>query len=593
MPTWTLQHASTTQSLAAWGMSSPVIQEQSFTAGQFTAQIAGDMTTSLPWVYRDAVVIARDGVVQFRGTVMPDRRQGEGNREGVMFRAVDPWWWLGQGLYTQDWWDSATEAAYKVANVALFAYVTPGTGWELQSIGAEITAIIAHCNALHGGSVMQLGTLSGAGFALKPVPQREQRITHEAALRRCLQWIPDAVPRWDHTTTVPTLHITQRAAATARSYSFCDGIAMMSQAITKRTDLGVTGVRIVYQGIDLLGNPSRVVDSAGATSGSGVVETAVDLTGSGGGKSAPSAPSVQPGIEQAYTLVSEDIDPESAAWWFRHGDTGVESVSDIYVIWGTITLDEAAPENSGKVGLGGCTRQWLSGGIPQALADNHTRVAIVKASMSVHTVYAPDELTGITFDKAQFKEITVRLPTTDLTGSSTLLLKATGNVMGGGVGDAMLVLVETGLAAELLAIWEKEQFEGALRITRSECDEVIALGDVVNWTGGLTEWETMDAQVQSITRNIDTGTTEITLGVAAHLSLSEFMELSRALPNQPALDLPQQATGETPTGDPSTSTITPLVSPGSTTYKVLEGTSRVRAISASAEMGFTTDEEEE
>ena len=567
MGTWTLTHGTDTRSLADWGMSQAVIRQVAFAAGTFTAQLAGYMTAAVPWVYTDTVVIALDGVTQFVGTVMDDEGEGAAENESIQFTAVDPWWWLGQGAYSQEIWDRATMAALQSARVALFAEVNAGVGWSVRSIAAEIAAIIAHCNTLYGGGIMQLGTLAGDGWGICPLPQRLENATHESALRKALQWVPDAVPSWDFSTTPPTLNITQRAAATARTYTFCDGQAMMSQQIKARNDMLVLGVHLVYWGLDATGQPWMIADAAGATSGRGVVEATIDCTGNSGGGGPPPTPNVQPEVGQTYEIESAAIKVNDPNWWFQNADCGVESVGEIYQIdpRTNIAMDPDAPENEGKSGLGGCDLQWLSGGIPRSLAANHTRMALVTGYLILHQlVYDPDGVWSQAITTARI--VQVRCPTTDLSGESSLLVKDQEVTMPGGAAG-IATIVPTGIAAKLLAAWGVLQYDGAFRITKDECNELVTLGNVVNWTGGDTDWQTMNAQVKQITRNIDTGTTDITLGVADHLALDEFASLLRVgTMGGPiggvATDLQQQATGDTPTGDTTPTTINDLVSPG-------------------------------
>ncbi len=593
MDVWTLQHGDVTKSLADWGIVHASIAEPAFNAGIFTAQIAGDMGADLPWAFKDAVVLKLGETVKFRGTALPFTRQGEDVHETIACRFADPWWWFGQAAYSQAWWDANSSSANLAASVALFAAVTPGSGWTTSSIGAQIEAIVAHCNTLHGGGKMQIGTLSGDGFAISPVPQRLENVTHEAALRRCLQWVPDAIPSWDHSFDPPKLNITQRASATARTYSLGDGTGVISQEIAKREDMKVTGVRIAYLGVDSFGNPTGAVDAAGATSGSGVVEAVINVMGSAGGGGTSSAPSVQPAVEQSYDLVSEEIDVTGSAaktWIFKYGDTGAATEDDIVVKSASIAFAPNAPENAGKSGLGGCTRQWLSGGIPESLADTHTRIALVIFKVIVHTVESKPGDDDLTIDASCWRTIRMLVPTTNLSEGSTYLVKELSVIMGGGVGGALGFFAPGGLAAQLLAAWSQTQYDGGLRITKEECDEAIVLGDVINVTGSRTEWATMNAQVQGITRDLTTGTTTITLGVAAHMALDEFMSLIKIGSIAPALNLNQQAAGETPTADPDPTIIPQLVTPGSIKISVLEGQTNLRVTRGQQEFGFTTDD---
>lgn len=564
MADWTLTHGSTTQTLADWGVTAAQITEQSFSVGMLTLIIEGDMTQSIPWVFKDKVVLSYNGTVVFRGITMPFQRIGEGKDERIQCEFADPWWWLGQAAYTQEAWDANSMTANNVARIALFAEVTAGVGWSTLSIGPQVEAIIAHCNSIFGGDVMQMGSLTGSGFAIKPIPQRLENVTHEAALRHALQWVPDAVPGWDHSTDPPTLNIIQRSSASARSYAFGDGTLMMSQKLQPRPELAVLGVRIIYMGVDSLGNPTMHVDEAGATSGANVVETIIDTAnGAGGaGGGAPQTPSEQPAVDQTYTIESFDIPPNTAAFWRLFGDAEITEDGDIVGIFNVNTiLDPDAPENEGHSDLGGCDLVWSSGQMPSTVAAAHSRVALTQATLKIETTVEDPEDSALTVDLIKFLQCRCSYPVTDMSGDHTLPVRDTTTTMPGGAANFALTYAPTGLAAQLLAAWGVIQWDGSFVITEQECSQDIQLGNVVNITGNLTEWVSMNAQVKCITRDILSGTTTVDLGVADHLSIDEVAQLIRFGRITPATDMQQQAEGTTPNTDPASTEMPEMLGP--------------------------------
>lgn len=547
---WTLEHASVEQSLKQWGITAAMLDLPAMQAGSLTARIAGPTTDDILWAFKDGVILRRDSEVIFRGVSMPVLRSGDGNGEFITSLFKDPWWWLGQGAYTQAVWDAATSEARQAASVAMFAAIDAGTGWSVLSIGGQIAAIIAHCDALHGGGKMQIGTLDGDGFALAPTPQRLENATHEGALLRALQYVPDALPQWDHSTSPPTLNIRQRGSATTRSYSFADGTVQLGQEIKQRQDMAVTGVRILYRTLDALGNASAIIDQAGATSGSGVVEVEVDLTG---GIATAAAPNVQPAVKQKYSVESETLDDiGTAAWWFANGDTGAEDVGNIIVA------------SSSKVG--GFSRLYKGGAMPASVAADHVATATITGALYVyfgpHTF--PD---GHQEAHTEKRLITLKVPTTDLTGDYELLVKDA--VVSAPTSEASLAaFAPAGIAAQLLAAWSQAQQEGSFRVVGTECTEAVRPGDNVNITGGRAEWSTMAAQVQRVGMDILRGITTVTLGVAAHLSLEEFVKMLRVMRIAPALDLDRQSQG-LPSGDASDIENPELVTPATTISSVM------------------------
>lgn len=568
MAEWTLTHDGTTKTLAAWGMQNVTITEQSLTAGMLTAQMPGDMLAELPWEFQDQVILKLGEVVKFIGVALTPQRRGYGNTEMITVRFADPWWWMGQATYTQPWVLLGGLSSYNSSRVALFAGVLPGTGWSTRTVAADITQIITQCNDYYGGNVMQLGTISGDGFNARPVPQRLVNVTFESALRQALAWVPDAVHQWDFTTTPPTIHFIQRAEATAREYWLFNTQVIMGQQISRRDDLVVEGIQITYAGLDAEGKGTIVTDSAGETEGTRILRTVIDCSGSANGAASGSVTTL-PAVERQYTVVSQELDYTSADWWHEYADTGAETAEDIEVGDGcTMEFATNAPENDGKDDLGGCDLQWLSGGIPKSRMSANTRIALVTGYLTITTTTTEEESAEpiLTTTTTERRIIKMLVPVTKLQGDYTQVIDEASTSISMPIVEAMESgFLTMGIAASLLAAWSVPQYDGELTLTQEECDVEAKLGDVVNLTGGATEWETMNSSIIGMTRQLDTGTTTLQLGVAAHLGLDEYVGLIKMSRTRvvPALDLDQQATGGIPGSDAGAKDPDDLVGPSS------------------------------
>jgi hypothetical protein len=539
---WTLQHASTTQSLAAWGLSNVTLSSTNHSVGVMTASLPGDMLASVPWVYRDPVILRRGSDVVWRGVTLPPTRSGSGAEESVVVRFADPAWWFDQAIYSQEAWDAVEEAAVETSRVALFASIEAGVGWEPMSVGAQIAAIIAHCDAVHGGGKMQLGSITGAGFAVTPVPVRENNVTHAAALKAALRWVPDAASFWDHSTSPPSLHFVQRADATAREYALVNDVTV-EQEVTSKVDQQVRGVRLVYQYTDPLGNTATIVDQAGETSGAGILAATVDLDhgGGGGGGGGATVPDFTPAQTLKYEVQTEVIDPDSAAWWFKYGNTGAATEADIFVGDG---------EGGFPVGrLSGFSRVFIAGSVPKFIEGSRIGPGEVRGYLTIRRTDTGAD--GVTIETRERRYVRVLLTTTSLTdGEHTILLAPSS---GSGTPEAVTPAVNGGfalstfvpgdLAASLLASYGPAQYEGTLRTVESECGQAARCGDVVNIAGGLAEWATMKAQVQAVEWELDSGSTRLTLGAAEHLAPQDFFELMSVSRVAPAIDIGKQAQG--------------------------------------------------
>ncbi|MBI5770841.1 MAG: hypothetical protein HZA93_23895 [Verrucomicrobia bacterium] len=89
-----------------------------------------------------------------------------------------------------------------------------------------------------------------------------------------------------------------------------------------------------------------------------------------------------------------------------------------------------------------------------------------------------------------------------------------------------------GFAATYRAGLATLHFDGRLVVDEDECAQAIKPGDVVQVTGGLAAWATMNAQVQQVVEEVDAGRTTITVGPPAHLRIDDFFELYKIARNE-------------------------------------------------------------
>jgi len=422
-----------------------------------------------------------------------------------------------------------------------------------MSVGAQWASIIAYTDALHGGGKMQMGTLNGDGFALIPTGSDVQNATPEQALNAALQLVPDAVQRWDFTTTPPTIHFYQRAAAPTHDLHLTDGV-QVEQQLQSREDLAARGVRIVYQ-YEINGEPMVSVDAAGESSGVNVLIANVDLNGGGGGGTGASAgmgggggssePIGVPLVKEEHEIVSEAIDYTSPEWWFKNVETGAATAGDIAVGIGThMALDANAPENAGFANLGGCNLHLRT---PLAGWQNksHARRAIVRGYLSVNVTYEAGDITLTGVDKVMAY---VKLAVTDLPSDIyDHVLQNEGSAGGSGGGPEPgiggdQVFLPSGIAAQLLAALGEVHHEGALRFEDDECMMTVETGDCINLDDKPSH-EDMRAQVQEVEHIIATGETTVTVGPPQHLGIQEFMQTVRILRVSVPTNLDMRATG--------------------------------------------------
>jgi hypothetical protein len=558
---WTLQHAATTQSLSAWGLSGCTLTEQNLSAGMLTAKFDGDQLADVPFAYLDKITLRDGDTIRFVGHALPPVRSHDEGGEYIQLSFACPWIYFTLGSLTQQAYDAVGEAAYASARVALFADITAGTSWTSIDLATQLARIVTACNTNFGGSIMQLGTLTGS-FAITPPPVQFEGGTFEDALRLTLGLIYDAAHRWDYTTTPPTLQFIRRGSATPveRAHTLSNG-----SEFSRLDDQVLRGVRLVWLYKALDGSPAASVDAAGESTGLGIVEAVFTIDDQSEPPTTIPAIVDEQLVRSVATTDATDITgtrPNPAEeWYFKYlgFDKIVADVADMVVIHPanaasvtglsagpfvgdapTLELDAEAEENDGKTGFGGCTRYLLEGDIPKWMQrDDHIRIGLLKAE--VLTRELPPRSTRYRF---QIHTINRRLRMTDLGsngGTSYTNTTQAAQTIGGGAG---IIIPPSGLAAILLAARNTAHWAGQWVVTAAECDWSLQLGGTLNVTGALTAWATMAAQIQSVSHDLDNGRTTAQVGPPEHLSVQDFVRMLGSLKVQPANWINQQAGGE-------------------------------------------------
>ena len=607
---WTLEHVatSTTQTLTEWGADeSASLTLMSQAVSYLTLHFPGMLDADVPFAFKDKIILRNGSTVVFRGIAMDPQRTGSGNEEGITIQFADAWWYLGNGTITQTVYDGSTVAGARTcslgassANVivssltgiavgmyvngtgipvnatvvslgsgyftisapatvtgdqtlnfargtaqsrrALFALLYLGrlsNAYDHISVGTELSNIIAACDLDHGGGVIAFGAASGPAYSIQPQPIDIQG-TFETALRAAIQFAPDTITYFDYTTDPPQLHFVQRASAATKTLAYADGTLHIDQDIKARHDLVINGVRIIYNYYQPDGTPATAVDEAGATTGPNVLQVQFDL------RAPTQSPQDVPAVVESQTLKTVSSDISDPAWWKTYAQLKAD-VADIGVADGTVLeLDPDAPENDGAEGSpGGCTRMILEGNIPAWLnQDSHLKYVRAVGVLFIKTYNDPsDHSKGYS---RNLLSLDLCFAATDLTTNEYTNTVSAAHTDGGTFDPEH---VPGGIAAAILAAQGTLQYQGAITLTNDECDFSFVPGKVLNITGSRAEWTAMNAQIQGVQHQIQTGTTSLTLGPAQHLAPQDYLELARRMQVlKPALNLDSRAVGSTAEG---------------------------------------------
>jgi hypothetical protein len=152
---------------------------------------------------------------------------------------------------------------------------------------------------------------------------------------------------------------------------------------------------------------------------------------------------------------------------------------------------------------------WMSGGAGAGLAKKCTVKAYFKYDQKTQV-----SANSVNNAKTVWHEKTATVTLTNL-AAGTYGITTSGEV------------VPYGLAGYIYSIESMPQYEGTFTIQESEITDPCPIGNNLNLTGGLSEWGTMNAVVQSVSYDLLSGRTTLTFGPAAHLGAKDLVERLR------------------------------------------------------------------
>lgn len=496
---WTLTHASTTQTFEAWGLGSLRISSRSLepSVASFTHQGAA-IDSELLFEYGDAITIQRDGVTVFTGKVSRTPRMGQGPNESISYEVSDAIWDLSRTTYQQAW--NIGSVSTKISTVLLF-----DKGDKSSATVAEaLTAVIAH--AVYCGISIQLGTLTGMSHTPAKVELRD--VTLLEAIRAILRYAPDAVSSIDHSTTPPTLNLTRRADATGVTCALTD---LSAFDIASREDIQVPAVVLLYlkSGEKAEKFPiAKFTDKYPAEATGlepGALVATFDLRASETNR-----------MTQEHEVVVAAVDASSKSWW-----QSVEpwiSVLDA----GDFTLTDTAQTSDNRL-VSGQAPPWLPSSAEEAFAS-----AVFSGNVNGQYVEAEPiyfRYTGTTLSSGTYKQPTTEDMADEEPGPTS------------------------GVAAQLYAAWSVLHWQGQAVFTTDEVAFNIKPGNVLNVSGGLTAWATMNAQVHGVDYDIDAGTKTVSFGPNERLGPQDFLAMLKLMRDQrPTVRSTERADGEAEVG---------------------------------------------
>lgn len=555
----TLEYSGTEQSLADWGFSldSAELALRNLAASTFSVVRLGDtISTAAVFPYRGKIVLRSGrtgsgtswsgGQVDFIGYRMIHLVASAGASFGVRYTFADCWHFLEATPYQQFYASrnvDGTVLAYKaVPELMLFTYLDGANALQQYNSGEQIAAVLQFVLDAFAAQSMATPFIIGTVEPALELPSYQTRqVMCAAVIKKCLELSPDVNLVVDYTTDIagvptPTLHFISRASQTPVSLALHNGTDHSSLQIESRDDLKPRAVVIWYK---ITGNDSGqdwvvyLFDKYGPNGqshasdpqyGLDVLTQFIDLQGQ-------QTTSVTADITTETVDATHATDATRLAWWRKKcpklaGER--VSAASLTIDAGTVTVKD---QSGATVLLSSYPRELKTGPLPSWTGKTIKEVTITGfATYDVYTKAgaATAETAGLHIRNVENEVISVKIQITDATTTTYSILADSipGETVPGLTGiTAGVGTFVNGLAKDIYTSLATLQYEGQDVRVENEPTALISFANVLNLTGGLAAWATMNAQLQGITKHYGTGHTTVSFGPAPHNSAGQLFEL--------------------------------------------------------------------
>lgn len=231
--------------------------------------------TAIPFSFGTNIVITRNDVIWFFGTVTEAKAYGAKGGERFHYTVSDAWWNLERIIYQQKFtFKSGTPPA--TLSMGLTGKVVLGKDeWgNVITQAAQITKIATFAGVF---SSISIPSTLPVGYFIEA-----KDISCAEAIRRMLGITPDCVGYIQYVTGAAVLVIQRRGFLTGSSFNLANTDSVEVIDLGPRNDLLITGVQFIYltTGFDISGNVwmVRTADGIGAVSGQGVIVATIELS---------------------------------------------------------------------------------------------------------------------------------------------------------------------------------------------------------------------------------------------------------------------------------------------------------------------------
>jgi hypothetical protein len=538
------------------------ISENTDTASEAVLAVtSASYTQTAAFSFGSIVSIARNGVNVFVGKVFQTPRSASASTEGLEYVLKDAWYDLERLVYQ-------VEREY-VSNVTpppdgddedstlefVDSYIGTTTFETNVPLGERISMIVEY--AEDRGLNIAVGNIDD-GIDWYRTENKDR--TCAEMIREMLQMMPDYVAWFDNSTSPPQFNLATRSSMPSRVYTIGQDV-VTDHSIIRHDSENVPCVVIRYEkpiSIDSENYTEITEDIAPFNADPTQLGTMVETVGIQGGL-----------FQNEYARVTTDTIPQDDAsdddikkWWIEYTpilksiaenngldellalvkipkvDVPAENVKKHKVSVVVDNLPKPPPINKNSTPIEQTDepkdypRHIIEGTLPE-WANKRYRPILAEVTMGV----LADSVDAISDDnlKAAIKDVFNVPKTFDdkvyLTGllngrvtGTNAVTKNYKRAVTSNPGET----APTGIAQQLLDQINLDRFSGDLTVVGQDPDTITKVGQRLNILGGRSEWSTMGEAIQSVTHNIQEGSTAITFGPAQNLGANDLIDRLRA-----------------------------------------------------------------
>ncbi len=504
---WTLVYGGVEKTFVEWGLEGlqRTLVSQGVDEVTFDQPIKLSTDTAL-FTKGQTVIIKRNGVRWYYGLCMSPKNASS---RAYQYRIVGPWWFLERREFQQPW--RAVNPTTQVEETVYSTHLMLGKKLvetngvftaEIQLTDELLSSVIAW--AIGKGAPIT----NGSGYpSIQMIIHEERDMTCAQVIQRVLQYMPDTVTWFDYTTEpYPTFHCARAASLAPISLPYRKPI--ISAPLEPRDDLQFDAVVLKYERYDDI-NGQRVfvqgkdIAPTGATGNeANALVATIDLAGFSVAQAV--------GFTKAEDILAfSTIMADRVNFWKYHEpwlkDERIKTIE---------------PElATSPLGVDGPPRELLDGQVADWMG-----LVVQEDTITARVKITYDSQFGVGDVEERIMSTSIRR--TDALSGFKSYSTTTSYVEG-----------ETsppGLAQHIYDAVKDVKYSGPITVQEQEPGTVCTnfMGHCMNLTGRDPAWETMKTPVQTVSEDIDRGTTVITVGPPEQLAPADMVQLLSATRNR-------------------------------------------------------------